>query len=190
MQLKIDRLWPLFLHLFPYSFKIYLCSHYFIKFSVDEVFFCFLQAIKALKNNDNDIVNAIMVRLLAIWIFSIFFLLQGFVACVHFIMDERAVVGSQQPALLASYYTLISWLYKGWNLVEQMTGTLISWLLSLRDQPLTTLMTALGSIFLYTLTRKDILQASSPFQFTLSPKQQACSSARKRMMTWYFAMLM
>ena len=73
VQLKIYWLWPLFLHLFPYSFKIYLCSHYFIKFSVDEVFFCFLQAIKALKNNDNDIVNAIMVRPLAMWIFSIFF---------------------------------------------------------------------------------------------------------------------
>lgn len=71
-----------------------------------------------------------------------------------------------------------------------MTGTLISWLLSLRDQPLTTLMTALGSTFPYTLTRKDILQASSPFQFTSFPKQQACLSARKRMMTWYFAMLM
>ena len=40
-------------------------------------------------------------------------------------MDEKAVVSSQQPALLASYYNiyLISWLYKGWNLVEQMTGT-------------------------------------------------------------------
>ena len=91
--------------------KLYLCSHYFIKLSIDEVIFCFLQAIKALKNNDNDIVNAIMVRLLAIWIFSNFFLLQGFVARVHYIMDERAVVSSPQLALLASYHTLITWLY-------------------------------------------------------------------------------
>ena len=55
-------------------------SHYFIKFSVDEFIFCFLQAIKALKNNDNDIVNAIMVRLLSTRIL----LLQGFVARVHY----------------------------------------------------------------------------------------------------------